>query len=132
MFELFTGIEHAAIAARDTTALSAFYRDSVGFQIKHTMDPGGGKQKAYFICLGLNFIEIMPSARETPPRENMDKGLSHLAILVSDFDRAVARVNASGAKQDGPERAGPGGARIQFYFDPEGNLFHLLWRPSPL
>ena len=132
MFELFTGIEHAAIAARDTAALSSFYSEFVGFKIKHAIDPGDGKQKTFFICLGQNYIELMPSSRETPPRENMDKGLSHLAILVSDFDRAVAHVNKSGTRKDGAERAGPAGARIQFYYDPEGNLFHLLWRPAPL
>ena len=130
----FIGIEHTAIAAIDTARLSAFYVETVDFAISASVDNGPGKQTTFFVRLGGTFIEIMPAVSELNPRErqNLDRGISHLAILVSDFEAAVKRVDASGAPREGGERAGPWGSRIQFYRDPEGNLFHLLWRPKPL
>ena len=130
--QLFTGIEHAAIASRDAEKLAAWYSEHLEFKLAASVENGAGKPRTCFVHLNGNFIEIMPSAKELPERDNTDHGLSHLAILVSDFDAAVAKLNAAGTRKEGAECAGPWGSRIQFYRDPEGNLFHLLWRPKPL
>ena len=132
MATLFIGIEHTAIAAHDSEKLAAWYMEHLDFKLAASVDNGPGKPKTCFIHLHGNFIEVMPSNRETLPRENLDHGISHLAILVSDFDAAVSRLTARSVQRDGAERAGPWGSRIQFYRDPEGNLFHLLWRPKAL
>jgi glyoxylase I family protein len=127
---MFTGIEHTAIAALDTNRLAAFYVEHLDFKIAASVDNGPGKQPTHFVQLGGTFLEIMPAAGDlrAHARQNPDRGMSHVAILATDFDAAVQRVNASGAPREGGERAGPWGSRIQFYRDPEGNLFHLLWR----
>ncbi len=132
MAQLFTGIEHTAIAARDSEKLAAWYSEHLGFVGCVSVENGPGKPKTCFIHLKGNFLEIMPSVKELPQRDNTDHGISHLAILVSDFDAAMAKLSDAGISKDGAERAGPWGSRIQFYRDPEGNLFHLLWRPKPL
>jgi len=129
---MFIAIEHAAIAAHEPEKLAAWYEQHLDFKRAASVDNGPGKPRTCFIHLNGNFIEVMPSSRDTPSRENLDHGLSHLAILVSDFEAAVSRLDQSGAQKDGTERAGPWGSRIQFYRDPEGNLFHLLWRPKAL
>lgn len=132
MKSLFTGIEHIAIAAANTESLSGWYCTHLGFEMRSAVDNGPAKQKTYFIRLGWMFLEVMPALNEMPRRDNLDRGLSHVAILVSDFDTAVSQLNAVEAKKEGSERAGPWNSRIQFYRDPEGNLFHLLWRPAAL
>lgn len=132
MAELFTGIEHVAIAARDSEKLAAWYSQHLDFKLTASVDNGPGKPKTCFIQLNGNFIEVMPGVKELPQRDNTDHGISHVAIIVSDFNAAVQKIDATGSPRDGGERAGPWGSRIQFYRDPEGNLFHLLWRPKPL
>src|SRR5436190_18526749 len=119
--ELFTGIEHTAIAARDSEKLAAWYVENLGFKLSASVDNGPTKPKTCFIHLNGNFLEVMPSNREMPQRENLDHGISHVAILVSDFDAAVIKLDRVGALKDGAERAGPWCSRIQFYRDPEGN-----------
>lgn len=132
MNTLFTGIEHVALAALNTESLAGWYCNQLGFEMRSAVDNGPAKQKTYFIRLNGTFFEVMPALNEMPLRENLDRGLSHVAILVSDFDAAVLKLNNAGAKREGSERAGPWNSRIQFYRDPEGNLFHLLWRPAAL
>ncbi|MEI6234990.1 MAG: VOC family protein [Planctomycetota bacterium] len=132
MSDLFTGIEHTAIAARDSEKLAEWYAEHLDFKLAASVENGPEKPKTCFVHLNGNFIEIMPCVKDLPNRDNTDRGLSHLAIVVSDFDRAVAKLDGAGIEKDGAERAGPWGSRIQFYRDPDGNLFHLLWRPKPL
>lgn len=132
MAELFTGIEHVAIASRDSEKLAAWYAQHLDFKLAASVENGPGKPKTCFIHLNGNFLEIMLSAKELPTRDNTDHGISHVAIVVSDFDAAMAKLARADIPKDGAERAGPWGSRIQFYRDPEGNLFHLLWRPKPL
>ena len=132
MAQLFTGIEHTAIAAHDSEKLAAWYAEQLDFKLAASVENGPGKPRTCFIHLNGNFIEVMPCVKDTPERDNPDRGISHLAILVSDFDAAVSRLDRASVRKDGGERAGPWGSRIQFYRDPEGNLFHLLWRPKAL
>jgi glyoxylase I family protein len=135
MNELFVGLEHIAIACRQPEQLAAWYCRCLGFTLHLTLDTAPGKPKVCFVRApgGGPFLEIMPA--DTSPaveRANLTPGLSHLAILVSDFDGAVAELARQGVRRDGDERAAFGGARIQFYRDPEGNLFHILYRPTAL
>jgi glyoxylase I family protein len=133
---MFTGIEHFAIAAHDTAGLAAWYEKHLGFRTHVAIDNGAETRKTYYIGVGENtsLIEIIPAKRDVAlgEKDNLAPGISHIAILVSDFDGAVAALDKAGAKKEGAERAAPLGSRVQFYRDPEGNLFHLLWRPKPL
>lgn len=133
---LFVGIEHFAIASRSPEALAHWYVRELGFKIHTTFDNGAGKPFTYFIRLGDSgpFLELFAADREKSGREkpNSEPGLAHVAILVSDFEQAVAKMANSGARPEGELRTGPSGFRIQFYRDPEGNLFHILHRTNPL
>jgi len=136
MHRLFTRIEHVAIAARDPEALAAWYGSHLGFGVRITFDNGPEKPKTYMIALDNRepYIEIIPADLSHAPHEraNTDPGLSHLAICVSDFDAALKRLVAAGARREGEERKAPYDSRVQFFRDPEGNLFHLLFRPTGL
>lgn len=133
---LFTGLEHVALAARDPKGLAEFYARAAGFKTRITFDNGAGKPKTHMI--GFNddgpFVEIVPADldKKSSARENSDPGLTHLAISVADFDAAAAHLAKLGVNREGEERKAPFGARVQFYRDPEGNLFHILFRPAPL
>lgn len=133
---MFTGIEHLAIAAHEPETLAAWYGRLLNFKTYLTFDNGPEKPKTCMIGLTPSgpFIEIIPAVREKPlsSKENLDPGISHIAVSVSDFDAAVAALDGAGVKKEGAERAAPFNSRVQFYRDPEGNLFHLLFRPKPL
>jgi len=132
---VFSGIEHIAIAARDPERLAEWYIAALGFRVRIALDNGPGKPKTYLLELGArSMIEVLPAdaGKSGVERANTDPGLAHLAITVNDLDAAHAQLLAAGAKAEGDERAAPFGARVRFYRDPEGNLFHILFRPTPL
>ncbi|MFH0938562.1 MAG: VOC family protein [Planctomycetota bacterium] len=136
MSNIFDGIEHVAISARSPEGLADWYVKTLEFEIYTTFDNGSNNPKTYMLRLGEHppFLEIFAADRSRPGHEklNTEPGLVHLAILVSDFDRAVQRLLKAGARPDGETRSGPLFSKIQFYRDPEGNLFHILWRPKAL
>jgi glyoxylase I family protein len=135
MSDLFTGIEHIAIASRSPEALAAFYVEALGFTVKATFDNGEGMPKTFMLALGSGpMIEIVPADRMkfTRDKQNSDPGIVHLAMSVSNFDQAAQKLNNTSARPEGDERQGAHGARVRFYRDPEGNLFHILWRPKVL
>lgn len=125
----YSGVEHTAIAAKDTDGLAAWYCETFGFTVayKNAKEP-----PTYFVKLGDSLIELIPasdSARQD--RENADPGLSHLAISVDDFDGAVADLEAKGVTV-GNVREASGGVKVGFLEDPEGNLLQVIMRPEKL
>lgn len=133
--KLFTGMEHVALAALDPKGLAAFYARALGFKTRITFDNGPQKPKTYMIGLSDDgpFVEIIPAdPKPLSEKANNDPGLSHLAITVSDYEAAAAHLAKLGIRKEGEERKAPFGGRVQFYRDPEGNLFHILFRPTPL
>ena len=135
MDEFCTAIEHLALAARDPERLAEWYVATLGFRIRLVLDDRPGPQKAYLLQAGAGtLLEIYP-ADECPggtERSNTAPGLAHFALLVRDFNAAQSRLDQAGVRSEGAERAGPLCARVRFYRDPEGNLFHILFRPQPL
>jgi len=132
--DLFLSIEHIAVGSRHPQALAEWYSRTLGFQTRISFDNGPDKPRTFMMQLGNGpMIEIIPSDSRAPVfRNNSQPGWIHAAILVSDFDRAAEKLRDAGAQLEGEERAAPFGARVQFYRDPEGNLFHILFRPTPL
>jgi len=132
---LFTGIEHLAIAAREPGRLAQWYISTLGFRVRTTLDGGPGKPQAYLLeATSGSWLEIFAaeSGKAGVERKNTAPALAHVAILVSDFDSAQAFLDKAGVRSEGAERTAPFGARVRFYRDPEGNLFHILFRPRPL
>jgi len=126
---MFAGIEHAAIAAQDTTALSEWYCNTLGFEVayKNAKTP-----PTYFVKLGTGLIEFIPASEAgRVSRESADPGYSHLAVSVGDFDAAAADLSARGIELENVREAS-GGVKVGFLEDPEGNLLQVINRPKPL
>ncbi|MCX7841179.1 MAG: VOC family protein, partial [Anaerolineae bacterium] len=89
------------------------YRDNFGFEIKE------GKTNFFIGNIGQGRIEVMKHPLT-------DK--CHLAIRVSDFEQAVAALQARGIALEEPLQTPPG-MKAVFLKDPDpsGNLVHLLW-----
>src|SRR5262245_31953457 len=80
-----TGVDHVAIAARDPRALAQWYRDTLGMQVLFD----NGQEPPTFLVGGPagGMIEIMPERGfPRPQREFYAPGISHIALLVDDFD----------------------------------------------
>ena len=126
---MYKGIEHAAIAAQDTTALCRWYCDTFGFEVAYDNKKS---PPTYFVKLGTGLIELISSGEASRvERENTDPGLSHLAISVDDFDAAAADLEARGIALENVREAS-GGVKVGFLKDPEGNLLQVISRPNPL
>ncbi len=122
------GIEHIAIFAKDTKALSDWYKDM--FQGEVVYDNGKG---TYFIAFSdKSMIEFCSAKDANIPTELEVAGIRHIAISVDDFDALCAKVTESGAEILKPASVSDKGIGTIFFRDPEGNILHLISRPSPL
>ena len=120
------GIEHTAIAAENAAALADWYVDVLGFEIVYR------SANAIFVrAANGSMIEIIHAAGERPANEMKTPGIRHLALAVSDFDSAYARLQEKRVAFQGDPQESKGN-RVVFFRDPEGNLLHLLFRAAPL
>jgi glyoxylase I family protein len=125
---LFAGVDHIAIAAQDPARLADWYCEHLGFRALSD----NGKERPTRLLAGAagGMIEMMPDDESPPPgRELFDRGLSHLAVRVSDLDRALARLRQSGVDVAEPVAAA-GGGRVATFRDPEGNVVQVVERPA--
>ncbi|MGA1199163.1 MAG: VOC family protein [Candidatus Latescibacterota bacterium] len=126
---MYTGIEHTAIAANDTTALAKWYCETFGFSIAYQNQK---EPPTFFVKLGQSLLELIPAGdTERVPRENADPGLSHFAISVDNFDAAVAALAGKGIEVTGIREAS-GGVKVGFVADIEDNALQIISRPNPL
>ena len=125
---LFAGIDHLAIAARDPAALADWYCSALGFRA--VSDNGQERPTRLLAGPGGGMIEMMPDD-ESPPveRELFDRGLSHLAVRVSDIEAALSHLRGLGVEVAEPVAAA-GGGRVASFRDPEGNVAQVVERPS--
>lgn len=113
---IFVGVEHVGLyPAQDASAqtIAEWYGERFEFSIKEN-------PTNYFVgSIGGGRIEVVKQAIT-------DK--CHVAVLVSDFDKAVANLQARGIALDEPLQTPPG---VKAVFlrepDPAGNLVHLFW-----
>jgi glyoxylase I family protein len=126
--ELFAGVDHVAIAARDPAGLADWYCEALGFRM--LSDNGKARPTRILAGSGGGMIEMMPDDETPPPgRELFDRGISHLAIRVTDLDAAVAGLRRSGVEVAEPVAAA-GGGRVATFNDPEGNVVQVVERPA--
>jgi glyoxylase I family protein len=123
---MITGIEHTAIMSPDPKPLAAWYRDVLGFAwcYESASTVMVKAQNGYL-------LEITTGSGERPAQDMKTPGIRHLAIAVSDFDGAYAALQAKGV-QFLTEPQDAKGNKVVFFSDPEGNILHLLYRPTPL
>ena len=60
-------------------------------------------------------------------------GIRHFALSVTadEFDPMVEKIKAAGAETL-TEPTEKNGIKTYFFRDPDGNIFHLIYRPNPL
>lgn len=130
---LFTAIDHPAIACYDVRKLADWYCDTFGMRI---IAENGASPPSMVIgygdsVTGGTMIELMPAREEgAHPAElrRFQPGLRHMALRVSDFDAAYAKLNAAGVQFLGDAVVAVGGGRIVSFRDPEGNELQIVQR----
>lgn len=122
-------IEHIGLSSSDTTSLRDWYIRILGAREQFT---DGKSPPAFMLTLpGGAAIEIYPADSSSPlTANNRLAGWRHLAIRVDSIEAARENLAAKGVAFDDPIKPAGGGGRVLFFKDPEGNLLHLVERPS--
>ena len=122
------GIEHIAIAARDTATLKDWYARL--FDFKQVYDNGKG---TYFLkAQDGSMIEFIKATDETVKPSEKALGIRHLAIAVEDFEGMVDILSKENVEVVAAPVIAPNGIKTFFFRDPEGNILHLIYRHQPL
>lgn len=122
-------VEHLGLPAIDPVQLAEWYVLRLGAQ---RLWDNGSTPPAVFVRLhGGLILEIYPAASRIPDTGlNSTAGFRHLALRVDNLDQARDGLLADGIETSEPVRPAGGGGRVLFFQDPEGNLLHLVERPS--
>ena len=124
-------IEHVAIPSPDPAALKSWYERVLG---AHEIFNNGQSPPTCLIGLpGGGWFEIY-AAEGAPENRGNNKlaGFRHVALRVDAIDAAKAELEKRGVKFAEEIRPAAGGGRVLFFEDGEGNLLHLVERPSDL
>lgn len=122
------GIEHVAVFAKDSKALTDWYKNL--FDCEIVFETGTG---IYFIAFAdKSMMEICPASTVNVPTELTIAGIRHIAISVDDFDMLADRVRKTGAEIISDAVVNENGVGTMFFRDPEGNILHLISRKTPL
>ncbi len=127
---MITGIEHIAVLAKDSKKLTDWYVDMFGFEIVY--DNGKG---VYFVkAADGSMLEIIPAEGDSAPTDTKEWGIRHFALSVTDdgFDKMVKALKANNAEIVTDVAISAKGIKTFFFRDIEGNIFHLIFRPTPL
>jgi len=121
-------VEHIAIPATDPAALKSWYERVLG--AKPVWD-NGQNPPTCLISLGNVWFEIYQAdAPLTERGNNKLAGFRHLALRVPSLAAAKAELEARGVKFTEEIRPAAGGGKVLFFEDGEGNLLHLVERPT--
>jgi 2-dehydro-3-deoxyphosphogluconate aldolase/(4S)-4-hydroxy-2-oxoglutarate aldolase len=112
----FLGIEHVGLyptAAASGQAIGEWYNKRFGFDLKE------GTSSFFVSGKGPGRIEIMKAG---------DTDRCHIAVRVSNFEKAVAMLKEQGVEFEEPRIKGNIKAIFLKGRDPAGNVVHLLWQ----
>ena len=124
-------IEHVAIPSPDPAALKSWYEQVLG---AHEIFNNGQSPPTCLIALpGGGWFEIY-AAEGAPENRGNNKlaGFRHVALRVDSMEAARVELEKRGVKFGEEIRPAAGGGRVLFFEDCEGNLLHLVERPSNL
>ncbi len=126
---MITGIEHIAIYAKDTKALSDWYAEMFDGEIVY--DNGKG---TYFVAFSnKSMIEFCLNDKEPNQITGTEApGIRHIAFMVDDINEAAEKVKVTGAEILKDVAVSAKGIGTMFFRDPEGNILHFISRPEPL
>jgi catechol 2,3-dioxygenase-like lactoylglutathione lyase family enzyme len=125
-----SGVDHVAIAAKDSRALTNWYCEVLGMRVLFD----NGKEPPTTLVGGDmgGVLEIMPdNGADLVKHQPLDPGIRHIAFRVQDFDAVYASLEGKvlGLMPPGPAA---GGGQIAFFHDLEGNLVQLVSRDKEL
>lgn len=127
---MINGIEHLAIISKDTAKLKDWYMSMFGGEVVY--DNGKG---TYFLAFSdKSMIEFIMSDLDNGTNELKTGGIRHIALSVGDseFDELVAKLKTDGVEVLTDVSVNPKGLKTFFFRDIDGNILHLIYRPTPL
>ena len=121
-------VEHFGLAAKDPTALHAWYVRVLDGKLLWSDE----SVPVYFVRLPGGFVfEIYPSGRSTDEvKDNGVAGHRHLALRVESIEEVKPQLAERGVDFIEDSKPAGGGGTVQFFADAEGNLIHLVERPA--
>lgn len=130
---MFLSIDHPAIACKDVEKLSAWYCNNFGMRV---IASNGATPPAMVIGFGQSvtdgaMIEMMPVKHEGPAPRDLARfapGIRHIALRVSDFDAAYAKLQSLGVEFTTEIGQAVGGGKTVLFRDPEGNELQIIER----
>lgn len=127
---MINGVEHIALCAKDSKALSDWYVKMFGFKVVYE----NGKGVFFVKAADGAMFEIMNSTSGEQPEDNSALGLRHIALSVSkdDFDIEVNKIKEAGLPIVADVSESSKGIKTFFFKDPEGNVIHFIYRPVAL
>ena len=120
--------EHIGLAANDPVALKNWYVRTLGARVLAELSPSPPAFMLEFP--GGLWLEIYAAGSYPGPLHNKVAGWRHFALRVDNIEAARDQLTASGVRFDEPIKPAGGAGRILFFSDSEGNLLHLVERPS--
>ena len=124
------GIEHLGIFTKDSAALRDWYVKTFGWKVVY--DNGKG---TYFLKSDNGvMLEIMQSEIDGDSHDMKATGFRHLALSVSveEFETIADKLKQNGVKVLTDAAVSAKGVGTMFFEDLDGNVLHLISRPSPL
>jgi catechol 2,3-dioxygenase-like lactoylglutathione lyase family enzyme len=130
-----SGVDHVAIAARDSRTLTRWYCETLGLKVLFD----NGKEAPTYLVGGDQggVVEIMPdNGEKRSVHQPLDPGIRHIAFRVRDFGATYAALQDLAGKGEllGLTQPAPaaGGGQVAFFHDPEGNLIQIVSRDREL
>ncbi len=122
-------VEHIGLASNNPVALKDWYVNNLGATVVLAIDQS---PPAFFIELGGGVIFEIYSADSSSAEtaDNKLAGWRHIALQVDSLESARETLTARGVKFQAESRPAGGGGLVHFFSDPEGNLLHLIERPT--
>ena len=125
---MITGMEHVAVFAKDTKALADFYVSAFDFEIVYD-----NKKGTYFVAApDKSMIEICVASTDIKPTELKEWGVRHIALSTDDIEKTAEKLIDMGVEVISPVSISDKGIGTFFFRDIEGNIIHLIQRPTPL
>lgn len=122
---MYKGIEHTAIATPNPESLAQWYEKTLSFPIVHRY-----AGNVFVKAPDGTMLELIPSEGSPVEAQMKTPGIRHLAIAVDDFDSAVEDLESKGVQMG--DQVNASGNRLAFFFDPEGNILHLIHRVTKI
>jgi glyoxylase I family protein len=122
-------VEHIAIPAADPAALSNWYEHVLG--AREVFNNGQTPPTCLLALPGGGWFEIYAAEKPLPERGNNKlAGFRHVALRVTSIVAVKSELERRGVKFAEEIRPAAGGGKVLFFEDGEGNLLHLVERPT--